>query len=362
MTNVLDSGLTEIPTPRRKRITRWHKVKRWFRNHRALSIIFAVVGVLLLIVLLWLLWLMSKLGDIQRFPLDLDDRPPSLAGTTILLAGIDDPERREDLFDMLESGEWEQGEFRSDAIMLLHINTDFRSAQLISIPRDSYVNVEGYGKTKINASFSYGGPSLLTKAVEDLTKVRVDHVMVIDFTHFADLADTLGGVKVNIPTGGTDPTGFTWEPGPVTLRGESAVYYVRARYNLPRGDFDRVQRQQNFLRAVLNQVRSRRILANPFKISELVTELSDLVAVDESFTPGKMRSLAISSRNLRPAVIRFATVPYTGTPTIDGASVVTLDIRATREMMGAMARDQFEVWLANAGDGVDQLPDAAQVD
>lgn len=357
-------------TPERVRVRRqrkrgpWRRFKGFVRRHKALSVIVVVALVLLAIIIGWLLWLDHKLDDIDRFPFHPGGERPAKVGKAenILLIGVDDPTGNGGLFDDLASGSWTPGKFRSDAIMLLHIAADRKSAQVVSIPRDSFVDVPDRGRTKINAAFSDGGPEELAEVVESLTDVYVDHAMVIDFEDFGDMTTALGGVDVVIPETVTDTqNNVTWEKGPTRLQGDRAVLYVRQRYGLPRGDFDRVQRQQNILRAMLEKVASAGTLANPLRVTNLVDELKDFIAVDQEFTPSQMRSLAISSRGLRPGSMRFVTVPVTGTPTIDGASVVTLDLDKTHDLFDALERDRFEDWLASNADGVDQLPPAGQV-
>ena len=342
----------------------WRRFKHFVRRHKALSIIFVTALVLLAILIAWLVWLNHKLGDIERFPFEPGgDRPVAVGNAqNILLIGVDDPADQGGLFDDLSSGTWTPGKFRSDAIMVLHISGDRKSAQLVSIPRDSFVDVPDLGRTKINASFSDGGPEELAQVVESLSDLRIDHAVVIDFQHLADMTTAMGGVDVVQPEAVTDPrNGFTWEKGPLHLEGDMAVAYVRQRYGMPRGDFDRIQRQQNVLRAMLDKVASAGTLSNPVRITNLVTQLASFVAVDAGFTPSEMRSLAISSRGIRPANMRFVTVPVTGTPTIDGASVVTLDLDETADLFDAVETDRFEDWYQENSESIDELPPAGQV-
>jgi LCP family protein required for cell wall assembly len=342
----------------------WRRFKHFVRRHKALSIIFVTALVLLAILIAWLFWLNHKLGDIERFPFEPGgDRPAAVGGAqNILLIGVDDPADQGGLFEDLSNDTWTPGKFRSDAIMVLHISGDRRSAQLVSIPRDSFVDVPGLGRTKINASFSDGGPEELAQVVENLSDLRIDHAVMIDFQHLADMTTAMGGVDVVQPEAVTDPrNGYTWQRGPLHLEGEQAVWYVRQRYGMPRGDFDRIQRQQNVLRAMLDKTASAGTLANPFRVTKLVTELASFVAVDDGFTPSEMRSLAISSRDIRPADMRFVTVPVTGTPTIDGASVVTLDLHETRDLFDALETDRFEDWYEKNSDSIDELPPVGQV-
>jgi anionic cell wall polymer biosynthesis LytR-Cps2A-Psr (LCP) family protein len=147
--------------------------------------------------------------------------------------------------------------------------------------------------------------------------------------------------------------------GPATLAGAAALKYVRERESLPNGDFDRIQRQQNFLRAMLTKTVSGGALKNPVAITRLVGLVTSHLAVDAGFTNGAIRSLALESRGLRTRDIRFVTVPVLGTATIDGASVVRLDEVADRQMFAAVARGQFGSWYAN--NPVEELPSAADV-
>jgi LCP family protein required for cell wall assembly len=349
---------------RERRRGPWRRFKRNVARHKALSIIFVTALVLLAILIAWLVWLNHKLGDIERFPFEPGgDRPVAVGSAqNILLIGVDDPADQGGLFEDLSSGTWTPGRFRSDAIMVLHISGDRKSAQLVSIPRDSFVDVPDLGRTKINASFSDGGPEELAQVVESLSDLRIDHAVVIDFQHLADMTTAMGGIDVVQPEAVTDPrNGFTWEKGPLHLEGDLAVAYVRQRYGMPRGDFDRIQRQQNVLRAMLDKVASAGTLANPVRITSLVTELASFVAVDDGFTPSEMRSLAISARGIRPSSMRFVTVPVTGTPTIDGASVVTLDLDQTADLFDAVETDRFEDWYQKNAEDVDELPPVGQV-
>jgi LCP family protein required for cell wall assembly len=364
------AGLSDLEPTARVRIRRerkrgpWRRFKHFVRRHKALSIIFVVALILLALIIGWLLWLNHKLEDIDRFPFQPGGERPAKVGTAenILLIGVDDPAGQGGLFDDLDSGDWTPGKFRSDAIMVLHVTGDRKSAQLVSIPRDSFVDVPDRGRTKINAAFSDGGPEELAEVVESLSDIHIDHAVVIDFQHLADMTTAMGGIDVVVPESVTDPrNGYTWEKGPMHLEGDLAVWYVRQRYGMPRGDFDRIQRQQNVLRAMLDKVASAGTLANPIRVTRLVTELSSFVAVDDGFTPAEMRSLAISSRGIRPSNMRFVTVPVTGTPTIDGASVVTLDLDRTAALFDALKSDRFEDWLQQNADGVDELPPASEV-
>jgi LCP family protein required for cell wall assembly len=235
--------------------------------------------------------------------------------------------------------QWEFGAQRTDAILLVHIPGDRQSAQVMSIPRDSWVDVPGWGMYKVNAAFSFGGPALLIQTVEQLTGVHIDHFAVTDFEAFAALTDELGGVEITLPDG-LDNAGVTLEPGTHVLDGEQALAYVRQRYRLPGGDFDRVQRQQNWMRAILKAAFDDEVLTNPGKLVSFLRTVASSVAVDEGFEIEQMRTLALSLRDIRPADLTFLTVPVAGTDTSsDGQSIVVLDEEPFDALMAVVAAD-----------------------
>lgn len=366
---VLDDGIhfdtTAIRRRRRKRPNWWNKLTRrprhFIKKHKALSIIIGIALLLLIILLIWLWILNNKLNDIPRFDVDLgENRPAATDGTNVLLVGVDDG-KGVDLDEMLE-GEWQPGVFRSDAIMVAHLSEDGSEAQLISIPRDSYVPVEGYGKTKINHAFSFGGPSLLGRTVEDLTGLHIDHVAIADFEGFKGITEAIGGVLVYVPQDIVDPRfdHVFWKRGWQQIEGTQALEYARARYGLPQGDFDRVQRQQNIMRAIFQRISDMSVLANPFAVTDLVDEIAGHLAVDSSLTGGKMRSLAFNALNLGASDVSYATAPYSGTATISGAgSVVTLELKKVRALFEAIGHDDFAAYAADHE--LEVLPDERSV-
>jgi LCP family protein required for cell wall assembly len=243
---------------------------------------------------------------------------------------------------------WEFGAQRTDAIMLVHLAADRQSAAAISIPRDSWVPIPGYGEAKINAAYSYGGPTLLINTVEELTGVRIDHLAVTDFESFTTLTDTLGGVEITVPDG----AGGSVEQ---TMTGEEALVFTRERYALANGDFGRVQRQQAWMRAIALKVTEDR--TDLLKMSRFLEAVTKSVSVDEGLTFDKMQDLVLSARKISSNDITFMTAPYAGTGrSTDGQSIVLLDRAVFDPLMQAVAKDELADFLAANPDATDMLP------
>lgn len=295
-------------------------------------------------------------SNLERLPGvfgDPGDRPvPVSAGAAaeavnILLLGTD---RRSDVATSGSAAEaplWLPGEQRSDTMMLLHIDADRRGAAVVSIPRDSWVEVPGNGPAKINAAFSWGGPHLAVQTFEALTDIYVDHVAVVDWDGFAALTDAAGGVDVTVPETVHDAArGITWTEGVHHLDGQAALAYVGQRYGLPGGDLDRVRRQQVFLRALMAASLHQEMRKDPRQLFGLLDTITRHVAVDSEWSVGEMRSLVLSLRDLRTADIRYLTAPVAGTGMRGVASVVVLDQTAGAALWAAVREDTLDDWVA----------------
>lgn len=248
-----------------------------------------------------------------------------------------------------DPSQWEAGAQRTDAIMLLHLTADRKSAYVMSIPRDSWVNVPGHDTNKINSAFSFGGPSLMVQTIEKLTGVRIDHVAIVDFEGFKQITDALGGVTITVPKTAASSKQSTIKAGTYTMDGETALTYVRQRYNLPGGDFDRVKRQQNWIRAVMVKLMSQGTLTNPFKLNNAMNALTKSLSVDDAFTSEEMRSLALSARSLRAGDVTFFTVPVAGTGWSPDhtQSIVKLDKEADADLFEAIRKDTIDTWMTS---------------
>ncbi|TNY38925.1 LCP family protein [Thermomonospora catenispora] len=326
------------------------------RRRRGRRILLAVVAFLLIVVLgaAALLWERQSTynSNISRLPgvMPTGDRPgPNVVGTeNWLLVGSD---TRVETKTTGEGGlVWRRGQQRADTIMLVHLPAERDKVYVISIPRDSWVTVPGYGQQKINAAFSYGGPPLLIETVEDLTGVRIDHFGAIDFNGFKDMTDALGGVDVHITKTVHDPMNhITWPAGKNHLNGEKALLFVRQRYNLPNGDFDRIKRQQAFLRAVTQKAATAGTVTNPLKLDRFLSAVTKSISVDEGVSAGDLRSLALSLRNVRGSDITFLTVPNKGPAQRGSQSVVLLDDAKARLLYDAVRAAKLAEYVDQHG-------------
>ena len=270
--------------------------------------------------------------------------------TNILVLGTDSRTSASD------PSQWEEGAQRTDAIMILQVSGDRKTVSVMSIPRDSWVDIPGHGQGKINAAYSYGGPSLTIHTVENLTGIHIDHFAVANFESFVALTDDIGGVRINLKTPQTI-AGQEFGAGPQTLNGTQALAYTRERSSLPGGDFDRVKRQQTWMRSIVSRVLSNGTLSSPTQLYSFLKTATRTVAVDESFTINQMQSLALGTRNLHGNDIKFMTAPTTGTGTsADGQSIVLLDADADAPLFKAFAEDRVGAYLAEHPDAVELLP------
>ncbi|WP_433146765.1 LCP family protein [Actinomadura nitritigenes] len=277
---------------------------------------------------------------------------PNSAGTeNWLLVGSD---TRADVGTTGDGGGdlWKPGQQRTDTIMLLHLPADRKKAYIISFPRDSYVQIPGYGKQKINAAFSFGGPKLLIETMENLTGVRIDHYGAIDFEGFKSMTDALGGVTVDIKQSVYDPARKKqWSAGRQKLNGEEALLFVRQRYNLPNGDFDRIKRQQAFLGALAKQAADGGTITNPLKLDRFLSAFTKSISVDSSESAGDLRSLALSLRHLRVGDVTFLTTPYKGTGMRNKQSVVFLDPPKAKTLFEAVKTAGMQQYVQKYGGG-----------
>jgi anionic cell wall polymer biosynthesis LytR-Cps2A-Psr (LCP) family protein len=173
-----------------------------------------------------------------------------------------------------------------------------------------------------------------------VTGVRIDHYAAIDFDGLAQVTDDLGGVDVVVPeTTSNGP--YTFTAGVNHIDGDMARWYVGQRYDLRDGDFDRVRRQQNFLRAMFTQLFRQDVFTDPGELDGALLAVTSAVAVDDGLSNAGLVNMAYSLRGLRPDDVDFFTAPVLGTGREGPASVVYLDQVTGQRMWGYLQTDSL---------------------
>ncbi len=281
----------------------------------------------------------------KAFP-DESSRPAEPTGAAagaqnILLLGSDTRGEVDDIDDL-------EGQ-RSDTMMIVHVPADRQNVTVMSIMRDTWVDIPGHGSAKINAALSYGGVPLAVQTVESLTGSRIDHVAIIDFEGFKGLTDALGGVDVSNPIAfeSSQKPGLVFDEGFIHLNGEDGLVFTRERYAFDDGDYQRVRNQQLYLRAIINRFLSSETLTNPARIGESIGAIAPFLTVDRELTSGYAGGLGLELREVRGDDITFFTLPTSGTGTSDdGQSIVVLDGARLPEVQAAFARGTLDEFAA----------------
>lgn len=328
--------------------------RRMRRRRRTRAVLVSMLVMLLSLVLVaavgvW--WFIDHYaGKVDRienaFPnVPTAELPPRGKGTNFLLVGLDSRA------DMPTTGRnakgplWQEGMQRSDATMLLHLSADRRQAYVVSLPRDAWVAIPGRGEAKINAAFSWGGPPLLIDTVQRLTDIRVDHFAAIDWEGFKKLTDALGGVEVDVEQDiPASEDGRAWTAGKHHMNGAEALAYVRERKGLPRGDLDRVERQHNFMRAVLAKLLAGGLLDDPLDLPDLLDALTGAISVDDRLSNSDLRDLVWGLRNLRGDDMRFMTAPVSEFRNINGQDAVVLAPEQSKFLWENLRADSMDVY------------------
>ncbi|MDU0478856.1 LCP family protein [Staphylococcus chromogenes] len=286
--------------------------------------------------------------------------------TDILLVGSDSRSDAQgnplskDEIAMLRAGDEEND--NTDTIMVVRVPNDGSSATAISLPRDTYIRDAKMGNMKINGVYraykdqrreeliksgmtnsakieqqaTEAGRKALIDAVAKLSGITVDHYAEIGLLGFVLFTDAVGGVEVCLNEDTSDEySGANFKKGRHTLTGPDALSFVRQRHGLPRGDLDRIVRQQAFMASLVNQVLETGTLANPAKLNSLSNAVRRSVVIDEDWD---VMSFATQLQNLAGGNVKFETIPVTS---IDGTgdygeSVVTVDPKQVHDFFDTL--------------------------
>ncbi len=261
------------------------------------------------------------------------------------------------------------GEVNTDTIMVIRIPEDGSKATAISIPRDTYVHTEDYGNLKINGVYgahaadkrkelveedgmsegqaleqqvARAGQEGLIDAVADLTGVEVDHYAQVGLLGFVLLTDAVGGVDVCLNNPVNEPlSGANFPAGEQTLDGAQALSFVRQRHDLPRGDLDRIVRQQAFMASLVQKTLSAGTLTNPAKLRELSNAAERSVTLDKGWD---VMQFAQQLSGLAGGNVTFTTIPVTSVNGIGdyGESIVTVDVPQVHQFMESVVQPESE--------------------
>lgn len=318
------------------------------RRARPLKIILGVVGaIVVLAVAGTAIFLFSLANTYNSSRQTLPDafpaasaRPPASTGkaasaVNILLLGTDvdaaDPESPQMV-----------GKRQADTVMVIHVPSDRKRVYVMSILRNSVVDVPGHGQQPINSAFAFGGSKLTVQAVEGLTGVRMDHVVVLTLSGMKGLTNALGGVTVHSSQTVVGKDGDEFPAGTHKLNGTQALSFIRAGNFKATGDSQRAAAQEAYFRGVFDDVLSAKTLLDPVTISTVVSFLSPYLATDKGFDAATVGSLGYSLRGLHSGDIRMLRLPASGIGKLDGATVVNLDPAGVDRIRAALKADRLE--------------------
>ncbi|WP_067534786.1 LCP family protein [Nocardia crassostreae] len=273
---------------------------------------------------------------------------------------------------MLHAGD-EVG-LNTDTIVLIRVPNNGESATAISIPRDSYVDIPGLGMGKINSAYgttklneqqklldkgvdpaeadqksTLAGRQALIKSVATLTGLTVDHYAEVGLLGFVLLTDAVGGVEVCLNNAVYEPmSGADFPAGRQRLDGAQALSFVRQRHELPRGDLDRIVRQQVYMAQLVHQVLSAKTLTNPGRLQELSTAVGRTVVLDDDWD---VLAFLQQLQDLSGGQVKFETIPVKDLNgwTDDGESVVRVDPVAVQKYVAKMVGEDKDSYAETGG-------------
>ena len=292
--------------------------------------------------------------------------------TDILLVGSDSRSDAEgnaltpDEINMLRAGDEEND--NTDTIMVIRIPNDGSSATAVSIPRDTYIHDAKNGNMKINGVYGTyknekkaelsqkggiegaklekeskeAGQRALMDTVSNLSGIKIEHYAEVGLLGFVLLTDAVGGVDVCLNEAVDDEfSGAKFKAGRQTLNGPDALSFVRQRHGLPRGDLDRVVRQQVFMASIVNKVLSSGTLSSPSKFADLSEAVRRSVKLDANLDPAQF---AVQMQNLAGGNVQFSTIPVTSIDGVGdyGESVVTINTKDVNKFFQTLLGEKSE--------------------
>jgi LCP family protein required for cell wall assembly len=329
------------------------------KSTRAIRIITSLsLGVVILATATWV-GLGQISGQISRISVfgDLENRPEKVSSAlNYLVVGSDNREglSKEQIRELRVGGPDVAAGGRSDTMLLVHISKARDSAFIVSLPRDTLVTIPAHisqdGKSqipdrpgKLNAAFAFGGAPLLIQTIELMTSLKIDHYIEVSFAGFVGVVDALGGIKVCSKVDIDDPKShLVMKAGYHLLDGVESLKYVRTRDFDGRGDIGRMERQQQFVSAIVRKATSSGTLLNPIKLANFYQATIATVKMDEGVTKNDLLTLGKQMSNLSSGSVRTLTVPLSNPngrhPTV--GSVVIWDDVLAPELWNRIKNDE----------------------
>lgn len=266
-----------------------------------------VVIACVLLMLAWPVFLMLDANSHLK-KIDALSGAANTSGTTYLLAGSDS--RADGSVPDDTEGQ------RADSIMLVHVAPNGQTSN-ISLPRDTYVDIPGYGWDKLNASYAYGGPALLVKTVEKLTGLTIDHYAEIGMGGVSNIVDAVDGVNLCFDLSVEDERSeLNWEAGCHDADGKTALAFARMRYSDPRGDIGRAERQRQVVSKTVSKAMKPATLLNPMSALRVERAGASAFTVDQDSSVIDVARLVLAFREAQNSGM-------TGVPPIESLGYAT---------------------------------------
>jgi LCP family protein required for cell wall assembly len=311
------------------------------RRHRALLVACGAMSVIVLLAAgsAWAVtsWVNGNVGRVNAGTAGM----PGSGPLNILVAGVD-----------VRSGLTPRQQYllhvghdvstNSDTLMIVHVSADRHSVKVVSVPRDSWVNIPGHGMNKINAAFGLGGPALMVRTVAQDTGLVINDYIEVNFLGFVRVIDALGGVNICLPYAVDDSySGLKMAAGVHHVNGITALEFARDRHSFALSDLARIGDQQQLLSSMFREAVGSGTLANPLKLASFLSAVTSAVSVDQSLNVAK---LADELRGISLNEVTFITVPignynYTA-PT--GQSALLWDAAAATALFTALKNDHIQ--------------------
>lgn len=297
------------PIPARIPPTRGRRRRRRWTPKRIFLTVLAVCTVYLLAVTAVFATAVSRAATLPASSISSSGRNYLLVGSDSR-AGLSKADQKR-----LHTGSTEGA--RTDTIMIMHVPL-VGAPTLVSLPRDSWVGIPGYGSGKLNSAFAYGGPELLVQTVEQATGLQIDNYVEIGFAGIANTTDALGGVRLCPDRRYKDVnSGLNVKKGCQIMDGRDALAYVRMRYADPRGDLGRAERQQEFISAVAKRTMSPFTWLLPWRAFGAASAAGNSLTVDSGTGVFDEARLALAMGMISMGIGEATTVP-----TVEGSYYV----------------------------------------